>query len=514
MFSFKAAFSPTNSHTPPSDKVFAGTDGISKLARKPTVKKFNGGMYMTTFKNICIIPIVIALVIAKSAFSQPGIFMYDHTVKLTSDSDITNAAFGCIHYIPSIDRFVVLLQDTVTQPVVIIDSTDTCTVRAVHYKEYYSNITPTGQIRAFTCSVTDVTSLTVGDFLYFGKFKEFQPPQAQVWIISKYDATNWQKLGEIEIPLNYPFEHVGGLTIGFVKNQIVLSGVYFGNGTGGGPTGSHLHFCTLNLDTLGTLILEDTTHIPMLSFAETDSFIYVLGSTELLNGKLLTMKYDKDWNYLGSRILKENAFFPTGTVWDGQRFYVAYVDISLQADSSIFPFPYHQNIRLAAFDKHWNLLKDEAVTNFTQYDYKQPVGPWVIKQGNQLYVSYVVDTVDFISGYEKLAAQSYVCIYNIIPEKGQIIHDGESIQLCELGQNYPNPFSISTEIQISIKENHKVELDLYNFYGEKVMSLMNERKQTGKYIIRLNAEELQNGIFFYRLKAGNNSYIKKMVVLK
>jgi hypothetical protein len=369
---------------------------------------------------------------------------------------------------------------------------------------------PTGNYGYLACSMTDFITFMLDNTLYLGRFKEGLPPDSPVWILAKFDAVTWQKQAEIEIPLNYPFERIGDMSIAFVKGQIVYSGTYFSGGLSGGPTGSHHHFFSPDLDPLGSMVRQDTLHIPMLSFAETDSNIFMLGSTGIINGKLLLMKYDLDWNYLGSRILRDSAFFPQGTVWDGERFYVGYNYISQKADSSIFSIPFHQNVRLAVFDKNWNLLEDVAVTNYDSSDYKQPGSPWVIRHGSQLLVSYIVDTINAITGTEQYKCTAYVNIYNIVTG----VSNSEINPAFQLEQNYPNPFNNSTEIAFSLSGKQHVVLKLFDIFGKEVAVLLNEIKQPGKYSVSFNADNLSGGVYMYKLETNGGMAVKKMTILK
>lgn len=84
-----------------------------------------------------------------------------------------------------------------------------------------------------------------------------------------------------------------------------------------------------------------------------------------------------------------------------------------------------------------------------------------------------------------------------------------------LSQNYPNPFNPSTTIKYSLPEEGFVTLKIYNALGEEVKTLVNEIKDGGTYSIRFDASELPSGIYFYRVKAGNNFYkTKKMILMK
>lgn len=83
-----------------------------------------------------------------------------------------------------------------------------------------------------------------------------------------------------------------------------------------------------------------------------------------------------------------------------------------------------------------------------------------------------------------------------------------------LSQNYPNPFNPSTLIRYSIAENSIVTIKVYDAIGKEVATVVNEQKPTGVYEINFNASGLSNGVYFYRLKAGNFQSVRKMIVLK
>jgi hypothetical protein len=67
-----------------------------------------------------------------------------------------------------------------------------------------------------------------------------------------------------------------------------------------------------------------------------------------------------------------------------------------------------------------------------------------------------------------------------------------------------------------MKENGLVTIKLFDFLGREITTLINEVKDTGEYEIELDAEKLgiSSGIYFYQMKAGDYTSIKKMVYLK
>jgi hypothetical protein len=83
-----------------------------------------------------------------------------------------------------------------------------------------------------------------------------------------------------------------------------------------------------------------------------------------------------------------------------------------------------------------------------------------------------------------------------------------------LFQNYPNPFNPSTSIQYTVGSNQFVQLKVYDVLGNDLVTLVNEEKPAGNYKVEFNAANLPSGIYFYRLKAGAFSEIKKMLLVK
>ncbi len=96
----------------------------------------------------------------------------------------------------------------------------------------------------------------------------------------------------------------------------------------------------------------------------------------------------------------------------------------------------------------------------------------------------------------------------------------------KLFQNYPNPFgeggtsgNSATTIKYSIPtvgtaHELSVRLVVYDILGREITSLVNERQSPGNYSVKFNAGNLPSGVYFYKLKAGTNVLVRKMVLLK
>jgi photosystem II stability/assembly factor-like uncharacterized protein len=83
-----------------------------------------------------------------------------------------------------------------------------------------------------------------------------------------------------------------------------------------------------------------------------------------------------------------------------------------------------------------------------------------------------------------------------------------------LAQNKPNPFSQNTEIRFSIPYSEHVTLEVYNIIGQNVATLVDNELEPGEYKVNFNAQKLPNGIYLYRLDAGNQVQIKRCTILR
>ncbi len=83
-----------------------------------------------------------------------------------------------------------------------------------------------------------------------------------------------------------------------------------------------------------------------------------------------------------------------------------------------------------------------------------------------------------------------------------------------LEQNYPNPFNPETNIRFDVAAGSYVELAVYNSAGELVKRLVSGFYQPGSHSVKMDGNGLSSGVYFYTIKAGSFTDVKKMVLLK
>jgi|GEM_PF-2939344 len=157
--------------------------------------------------------------------------------------------------------------------------------------------------------------------------------------------------------------------------------------------------------------------------------------------------------------------------------------------------------------------------------YSKPVKAYYFSTGWFRWQYYLakdigISKIHFDESYVIPTTHEYQLVYARINgiEYGEKVTSIQNKQIntlsYQLHQNFPNPFNPSTTIRYSIPVNCYVTLSVNNLLGEEVMKLVSEEQSAGEHSINFEAGGLSNGVYFYRLYAGNHIETKKMIFLK
>jgi hypothetical protein len=83
-----------------------------------------------------------------------------------------------------------------------------------------------------------------------------------------------------------------------------------------------------------------------------------------------------------------------------------------------------------------------------------------------------------------------------------------------IGQNIPNPFSDVTYIKYELMEAANVTFNVFDITGKKVQSIEEGKQFAGNHAIEFNGNNLQAGVYFYTLTAGDSQVTKRMTLVK
>jgi hypothetical protein len=428
---------------------------------------------------------------------EDAIFKFIRTVQVTPDNNFSSAGFIRIGYVHATNNLIATFGSKFTHSIEGLNG-------GYAYKEYNLDMQPTGKFGALYEAGGDIGGLIANNIFYAASM------DANGWRLVKYDAVTWMKMTDILFPLDMPKEQNGDMMVSLVNGRLDISSQYT---TYGGPPSpeqggsTHHEFFSPNLEFLEKKILSDTPHICGSAMIFVDGIYYLISATAY-TGDVIVMKYDKEWKYLGMKELIKQAHWSEGVAFDGQRFFITYLNTNQRTEPGFFP--YYPNVHLAGFDLNWNLIEDVAVTNYVPKDALFTGRPWVLLHGNKLYVSY--DVVPLPEDLDKI--ESVVSIYELNSGSTLIEPNEDIIKGFQLDQNFPNPCNALTSITYSLPSCQMATLKIYDIYGHEVAVLINEIKPPGKYTATFNAKELLNGAYFIQFVAGNYIQTRKCLVMK
>jgi hypothetical protein len=83
-----------------------------------------------------------------------------------------------------------------------------------------------------------------------------------------------------------------------------------------------------------------------------------------------------------------------------------------------------------------------------------------------------------------------------------------------LGYPTPNPFNPVTRVTYNVPVSQHVRIAIFDVAGRLVEDLVNETKASGEYVVEWDAGRLPSGVYYYRMKMGNETFVRRATLLK
>ena len=81
-----------------------------------------------------------------------------------------------------------------------------------------------------------------------------------------------------------------------------------------------------------------------------------------------------------------------------------------------------------------------------------------------------------------------------------------------VSQNFPNPFSQTSEVWVELRAKTSLKMEIYDIMGQKVYEIDMGQVNAGKHKFVIDANVLSSGIYFYTVETGRHSVTKKMII--
>ncbi len=137
--------------------------------------------------------------------------------------------------------------------------------------------------------------------------------------------------------------------------------------------------------------------------------------------------------------------------------------------------------------------------------------------GSTTELSWIIENPELFHTYQVEITALYPGGVESDPVSAEIYfvgNEADVIPVTRLQGNYPNPFNPTTVIRFDIAQSSPVTLDIYNIKGQKVATLVDSYLPPNSYSITWDATGQSSGVYFYRLKIQDQTFIRKMVMMK
>lgn len=84
--------------------------------------------------------------------------------------------------------------------------------------------------------------------------------------------------------------------------------------------------------------------------------------------------------------------------------------------------------------------------------------------------------------------------------------------LSSVSQNFPNPFNNESYVTVTLTEGTNLSLEVYTLTGQMVSARDYGYKSNGSHTLTISGADLNTGIYFYTVTAGENKVTRKMIV--
>jgi hypothetical protein len=245
--------------------------------------------------------------------------------------------------------------------------------------------------------------------------------------------------------------------------------------------------------------------------------------------------YSGDFLYPGSDPLTEYNRIDVTSSWDGTKMFFTWIETRLEGvETNISP-----DIYARGFDLFNNKITlDESstgvggavnVTNFSEamwQSYFKAASYYAIDEGEPGEAVYTIPLVyaqmntqdvtqpvqfKYIQNFSFTDAD-FVLPTGNPPISPVGIFEPEYENIAVISQNYPNPFSTTSDILVRLMESTNLSIEIYNLTGQKVFEVNRGQLPAGSYIFTVDGSSMSSGVYFYTVTAGTQKVTRKMLI--
>jgi hypothetical protein len=120
----------------------------------------------------------------------------------------------------------------------------------------------------------------------------------------------------------------------------------------------------------------------------------------------------------------------------------------------------------------------------------------------------------FCADYEILKSESpnTIITVDVVDSLPGIPTTIENVNLLQSWSVFPNPVSGNVFVNYSLSSTVRVNIELFDVLGNKLLQLVNDSREAGQYRSNVDSRGLTNGIYFLQIHVGDEAVTTKVVV--
>jgi len=203
---------------------------------------------------------------------------------------------------------------------------------------------------------------------------------------------------------------------------------------------------------------------------------------------------------------------PSMTIDDQGRIYVLYSSLT---ETYVVDQYNYKHIWARAYDNgEWGPFVD--LSSDIVHIFDECVHPHLASSSDGfLHYIYMADATPGVAQNDDHAWQENRIIYGML-DKNELLTSVNELSSASnnftVDQNYPNPFITKTRVDVNLEHTMAVNLVVSNINGQKVREYNFGTLTKGTHELEIERGNLNSGIYFYTISAGNESLTQKMII--
>lgn len=209
------------------------------------------------------------------------------------------------------------------------------------------------------------------------------------------------------------------------------------------------------------------------------------------------------------------------TNWEGNRIFISWLDTDIEdAEDNDRPNLWCRGFNPSTYMKTENSSGEDGPTNVTLFSegmwsaYFGNAAKYCFTNENGYNIPFVYEDMDPADPIAALTLK-YIQDFYFTESQFTIIGVNENKAVKEMAvvsQNYPNPFSGESYVNIHLNNDTYVSMSIMSVTGQLISSKDYGYQTSGSHTLTIDANKLPQGVYFYTITAGDSKYTKKMIV--